>query len=67
MSEQRWIPVSERLPDDRTLVLAYASGRHVFGYMQGGDWIDTLYGWTLAAPPSHWMPLPEPPSHPHQT
>lgn len=60
--EPRWIASAERSPPDRTLVMAYAAGRHVFGYTQGGDWIDTLYGWTLASQPSHWMPLPEPPA-----
>jgi hypothetical protein len=58
----RWIPVSERLPPDGTVVLAWNGKRVVFGYARDGDWIDTLYGWVIPNGPSHWMPLPEPPA-----
>ncbi len=57
----RWIPVSERLPDDRQIVLAWR-GKVVFGYCRDGQWIDTLYGWAIPDGPSHWMPLPAPPT-----
>lgn len=59
--QQPWIPVSERLPPDRTVVLAWQGKRVVFGYARDGEWIDTLYGWMIPNGPSHWMPLPEPP------
>lgn len=49
----RWVPVTERLPDDGEYVLAYSAdddfttveARHRFGAFQI----------------THWMPLPEPP------
>jgi hypothetical protein len=57
-----WIPVTERLPDDGVVVLAWLGKRVVFGYSREGQWIDTLYGWVLKNEPSHWMPLPAPPT-----
>jgi hypothetical protein len=58
----RWIPVSERLPPDRTVVLAWSGKRVAFGYISDGQWIDTLYGWFIPNGPTHWMPLPAPPT-----
>ena len=62
----RWIPVSERLPEDRQRVLAYLSQ-----FMAGDStdvcqatfnadvgWFETQFGCYTA---SHWMPMPEPP------
>ena len=57
----RWIPVSEMLPPDEVVVLAYRN-RCEYGFRRDGVWIDTLYGGVLGNGPSHWMPLPEPPS-----
>jgi len=62
ITPQPWIPVSERLPPDETVVLAWSGKRVAFGYMSDGQWIDTLYGWVIPLGPSHWMPLPEPPT-----
>jgi hypothetical protein len=59
--ESQWIPVAERMPEDRTVVLAWNGKRVAFGYVSDGSWIDTLYGWCIPGGPSHWMPLPEPP------
>lgn len=56
-----WIPVTKRLPDAGKVVLAWLGGRVVFGYCRDGEWIDTLYGWTVPNWPTHWMPLPAPP------
>lgn len=60
MSE--WISVTDRMPDDGTIVIVYEPGH------------DTYYAWFCAEDgglfrddqgfswhPSHWMPLPEPP------
>jgi hypothetical protein len=58
----RWVSVAERLPPDRTVVLAWNGRRVVFGYARDGNWIDTLYGWAIPNGPSHWMPMPSPPS-----
>ena len=60
--EQRWIPCSERLPDDdRTKVVTLANGNVEAGYYSNGDWWcigDTI---SLENPiVIAWMPLPEP-------
>jgi hypothetical protein len=62
-----WIPVAERLPPDRTVVLAWSGKRVAFGYISDGNWIDTLYGWVIPNGPTHWMPLPAPPTDGTQT
>lgn len=67
----RWIPVTERLPDNDDFVLVVASGQ------AGNIRLDNAFelgqfsmseGWILEMWPewedpkvSHWMPLPEPP------
>jgi hypothetical protein len=64
----RWIPVSERLPDDQTeLLVAFEDktlgvGFSVFHHIDENEqpkWTDGN-GCELKQP-SHWMPLPEPP------
>ena len=68
----RWIPVSERLPETRTNVLAYdgnfphsvSSFRVVSLSIDGSQWFDQH---TDEEHPvnafTHWMPLPEPPAN----
>ena len=53
---ERWIPVTERLPELDEIVLAYLPG------MKGlpGS-IQTRRGWSTPIHASHWMPLPEEP------
>jgi len=63
----RWIPVTERLPEPLgTLVLCFSSigsGAWAFSF---GRYVSAEYGWEkagmTAAPVTHWMPLPAPPS-----
>ena len=68
----RWIPVSERLPDDSELVMLFApAGTYTdfdwydFGIYHKGSNSFLHIGFPLCAqflPTStHWMPLPEPP------
>lgn len=57
----RWVPVSERLPQvDEDVLLMCGDDQAVGGLDEDGDW----WGFGLSVldlPPSHWMPLPEPP------
>jgi len=59
----RWIPVSERLPEDGKRVLAVTRVGGLaevgeFTFNSRGEWFSTDYGsWNA----THWMPLPEPP------
>lgn len=55
----RWIPVTERLPDYHSDVLVLdACGCEVAWLMDDGKWSITLIS---DYPVTHWMPLPEPP------
>ena len=73
----RWIPVTERFPEDDRQVLAYYGFDHGDGYLgmmfvQVLDWFghdpkphfqhEGLNGMTV----THWMPLPEPPKEEKQ-
>ena len=72
---QHWIPVTERLPDNKEhdWVLAqvvedngYMHIPKVMEYRQAlNDWYEETYGWLSkhngAFSVTHWMPLPEPP------
>ena len=56
---QKWIPVTERLPEKGKRVVAY-KGYTFLAKIVGNQWFDVewncyRYGVT------HWMPLPEPP------
>lgn len=64
---QRWIPVTERLPDTDKDVLVYATTKFIGGSkiaidkLEEGEqrpiWLYT-HGWFEV---THWTPLPEPP------
>ncbi len=64
----KWIPVTERLPDNNERVLVYHDdGMIRFGINKGGfaDVVSTLYlkhnHRTCFSKVTHWMPLPEAP------
>ena len=72
-SAQHWIPCSERLPEDRELVLICADdGEESLAYRELEEWTDDCYRWfsdccSLGMDISWseeaivaWMPLPEP-------
>ena len=68
----RWIPVTERMPEDNTEVLAYY-GFVLDGEMSGCRFMGVVKYFTINANPhwqhevlgltvTHWMPLPQPPT-----
>lgn len=71
--ERRWIPVTERLPENGVPVLINYIGNNDGKYHPDGTAAWTDYGcfwWDgslkdcdteVAVPITHWMPLPEPP------
>jgi hypothetical protein len=62
---QKWIPVSERLPEDDSDVLAYLrigeEGRIYPANYAKGMWFDCIFNTPATNTTTHWMPLPEPP------
>ena len=66
---QKWIPVTERLPEEDADVLC-SRGNHigalidVYTYKGDGKWEDSYGYWnyTDIEGITHWMPLPEPPA-----
>lgn len=66
--ERRWIPVEERLPEDRSDVLVVAYWRERWGAYMGwcaperAAWsVHVGIGDRSDIAVTHWMPLPEPP------
>jgi hypothetical protein len=71
----KWIPVTERLPDNKEHDWVLAQVVEDNGFMhipkvmeyrqQRNDWFEETYGWLSehngAFIVTHWMPLPEPP------
>ena len=60
-AQQRWIPVTERLPEDDDDVLIMSSGSISMGYYSTYNeyWADYINVYDDNV--THWMPLPEPP------
>jgi hypothetical protein len=68
LSERQWIPVSERLPEVGVRVLV-SNGRDASVGSREHPHYEAQYGkaeWQLdnwdACDPTHWMPLPAPPT-----
>jgi len=66
LSKPRWIPVTERLPEDLTRVIVFCEDGVSYGLCEHliaddeevVEWHDFLH---YPITPTHWMPLPEPP------
>lgn len=57
---QKWIPVTERLPEDDTPVIICTDKNFLYaGTLIGGTWFLDNDCWTENV--THWMPMPEPP------
>ena len=54
----RWIPVTERLPEEYNRVLVYSKATRMG---RGIDFINADGNWFSTQKVSHWMPLPQPP------
>lgn len=67
LERTRWIPVAERLPEIGQKCLIANRGIVVRGWLRpDGVWktgvsSDELWSKFSLYPPTHWMPLPEPP------
>jgi hypothetical protein len=72
----KWIPVSERLPEDDLPKDSKSKQIKVLvAYMRNGNWVIRTnlrkkgkwhrrpdeWDWSVSDPITHWMPLPEPP------
>ena len=61
LSKPKWIPVTERLPDENDVVLITDSLDVGTGYLiHGYGWISPFDDIDMSHV-SHWMPLPQPP------
>lgn len=60
---QRWIPVTERLPEIHEEVLVYRSGDGICldSLEKNGLWELDLFTVSDLTQVTHWMPLPQPP------
>lgn len=61
----KWIPVTERLPEETTDVLTYRKGGILVESLCNGIWGDDDEEFVLFQV-THWMPLPEPPKEVEQ-
>lgn len=58
----KWIPVTERLPEEWVDVLALLqSGGYIVAVRSGKHWRERWSNGLLDRPPTHWMPLPKQP------
>ncbi len=65
--EERWIPVTKRLPKDDTDILVYCTegeeSRIVAVNYANGVWFDCIFNTVMVVKNiTHWMPLPKPPT-----
>ena len=67
LERTRWIPVSERLPEERgcyiVAVKHWYDGKPVAreAFWNGADWLSCEKRMEITPRVTHWQPLPEPP------
>lgn len=62
LAVNRWIPCSERMPEQEVRILLFAAGEVYVGELTDiKDLYDTDIGFMKSGHVTHWMPLPEPP------
>ena len=62
--ERRWIPVTERLPENianRVLVVCERSNGVFYAHYEKPFWINLETDKPFISTVTHWIPLPEPP------
>lgn len=60
MDNKKWIPVTERLPENEKVIVVLGYPCEVWTF--NGDYWEDEYGWLQEFKDvTHWMPLPEPP------
>ena len=57
---ERWIPCSERLPEEETDVIAVIDGRSREAFYSDNSFIGSNF-YRNAEEVTYWMPMPEPP------
>ena len=66
LSKPRWIPVTEKLPDEHESVLVYNPQYQItVGYIYGGGQF-RVRAVLFPETPTYWMPLPLPPEEGNQ-
>ena len=60
VTAQKWIPVTERLPEEEGIYLVAVVNDHERRYSKTA-WYHGHGNWFLHQKVTHWMPIPEPP------
>ena len=64
MSQDKWMPCAEEMPDSDATVMTFAPGSDCLvwpGYHNGERWMNVDETPMGGPQPTHWMDFPEPP------